>query len=144
VVNIPNEIPFKKLIFPLHHISVTNNFLVKGRTLCLLPLRYCGCVLIEHVQTSCQGPVLVNSYVHQSCCVWRTLLPGHCLTPRTLIIFSPPFWLRFPKPWRGVVEGVEKDFSFRTQCSKVSYSLYIVKSWVFVLILHLLQEKSKG
>ena len=57
-------------------------------------------------------------------------------SPLVLTIFLPPFLHSFLSP-KG--EGFNEDIPFRTEYSKLSYSLNIV--WMWVSVRHLLQEE---
>lgn len=65
---------------------------------------------------------LVSSYVHQSSCVWNTLLSWCPLSSLILRIFLPPLLHSSLSP-----EGrdVDEDITLFTDCSKASHSLHM-------------------
>lgn len=55
-------------------VSIANDFAVR-MPVCLLPFLCAGFSMVRVCMFMCVLPQWLSSYVHQSCCVWETLLP---------------------------------------------------------------------
>lgn len=90
---------------------------------------------LELVQALCVLPQSLNSRVHQSCCVWRTLFPWCHLPPLALMTSLLPFPHRSLCPKGGDDEGI----SFRTECS--TDTLCRSHVWAFEFVPSYTQKK---
>lgn len=86
----PMRLYWKKLTFPFPAQTATgDSFLVRHWTPCLPKVSVLGPLLTQ----TCAGPVAVtvavSSYVHWSCCAWKTLFAWSQPSPLAVIIFPP-------------------------------------------------------
>lgn len=82
------------------------------------------------VKALCVQPVSGSSYVHQSCCLWKTFLP-HCFPASQTLTIVP---LHFTNGLESWVEGFDGYIPFSTECYKVSPPLYGDRLWTSVFV----------